>query len=89
MQRTCSDEEDRLEALKRALAERALSSLGVGEDGDHRLAVYRSPAGQLMCVARAGTLVSETRIVADICGTDHGCEGTWRCLSADADHIEA
>ena len=47
---------------------------------DHRLALYRTPDGDLMCLARAGALSSETPVSVAFCGTEFGCQGMWRCL---------
>lgn len=49
---------------------------------DHRLRVYRSDSGDLMCLAHAGALSSEARVTASFCGTDLGCRGLWHCLDA-------
>lgn len=47
---------------------------------DHRLDIYRAADGDLMCLARAGALSSETRISVSLCGAEIGCRGVWRCL---------
>jgi hypothetical protein len=47
---------------------------------DHRLLTYRTPGGDLMCLAQAGALSSEARVTASLCGTDAGCRGMWRCF---------
>ncbi|ATE64631.1 hypothetical protein COO09_18725 [Rhizorhabdus dicambivorans] len=54
---------------------------------DHRLHVYRSDSGDLMCLAHAGTLSSETRVTASFCGADSGCRGLWRCLEAGSSPV--
>lgn len=56
-----------------------------GRNGaDHRLRTYRTPGGDLMCLANAGALSSEMRVSASFCGTDAGCRGMWLCfLSPD------
>lgn len=55
---------------------------GCPDGADHRLLTYRTSSGDLMCLAKAGALSSETRVTASFCGTDLGCRGMWRCLQA-------
>ena len=60
----------------------AIDDLSGSHDRDHRLQVYRTQAGQFVCHARSGALVSETFVTAAVCGADEGCHGTWRCLTS-------
>ncbi|MET0374781.1 MAG: hypothetical protein ABW128_11055 [Rhizorhabdus sp.] len=72
-----------IDALKAALVERALSDDVLRPEADHRLVLYRTSAGNLMCLARSGSLLSETPVTVAQCGTDRGCDGVWRCLGAE------
>ncbi|KRB86490.1 hypothetical protein ASE00_07265 [Sphingomonas sp. Root710] len=81
MEKINRKERAKIRALKEALAGRAMSDLPWRPEADHRLALYRTPAGDLMCLARCGSLSSETPVTIARCGTAQGCNGVWQCLA--------
>lgn len=81
MEKTRRGDQTQIRALKQALAERVSADLPWRPEADHRLVLYRTPSGDLMCLARCGSLYSETPVTIARCGAAQGCDGVWQCLA--------